>query len=396
MRILIVHNRYRIRAGEDRVFEQESQLLRDADYDVRTWTVDNQDISEGSLWDKISLGLNTIWSRWAYHEALKIIQDFHPDIVHVHNFLPLLSPSIFYACRKAGVPVVQTIHNYRLGCPAATFFREGAICELCLEKNLLQSLLYRCYRQSFIQTLTVAAMLQIHRWLGTWTRTVDAYIALTPFMRDKLIQMEIPAKKIYIKPNFIDDIPKIQHEAKFGEYYLFVGRLSPEKGIHILLEAYQKSNSSYPLVIIGSGELQATVEAAVKANPKIRYLGQQPKEQVKEYMQRAIALIFPSIWYEGFPLTILEAYSQSLPVVCSDIGSVSYAIEDGVTGFTYPAGNEEALKQVLASIEANPENWLGLKNKVLDSLDDIYFSKKNVHYLLRIYQELIDVNFKYF
>jgi glycosyltransferase involved in cell wall biosynthesis len=389
MKIFIIHNRYRHRAGEDSVFDQEVSLLQKHGHQVKTLIADNLDIQSQTTWQKIKLAVNTIWSQKSHQDVTKYLQEFQPDIVHVHNFLPLLSPSIFYACKRQNIPVIQTIHNYRLGCPAATFFRHGKICELCVQKNLLASIYHRCYRESYLQTATVAMMLQIHRWLGTWNNVVTAYIALTPFVKQKLIEIGIPEHKIYIKPNFLANPQPNPKTPEFGKHYLYVGRLVPEKGIHILLEAYQQSNSQYPLIIIGSGELQPLVEEAAKYNPHIQYLGQQPRAIVLEYMRQAIALIFPSIWYEGFPLTILEAYSQSLPVVGSDIGSVSYAIENGVTGLTFPVGDEQALSQIFSSIEADPKKWIELKEKVLDSLSDTYFPNHNIDCLLEIYRNVI-------
>lgn len=387
MKILAVHNRYRIRAGEDNVFDAETRLLREYGHTIKTWTVDNQEIQDTNLFGKIRLAINTIWSVNSYKKMLAIIKDFKPDIVHVHNILPILSPSIFYACKKAGVPVVQTIHNYRLGCPAATFFREGQICELCLQKSLLQSIIHRCYRHSFTQTLVVASMLQIHKWINTWNKAVDGYIALTPFMKDKLIEIGIKKEKIHVKPNFIEEkFDRVnKQEPTFGKYYLFVGRLAPEKGIHLLLDAYQNANLQYPLLIIGSGELEEIVKEASQNNPKIIYVGQQPKDKVYEYMQEAIALVFPSIWYEGFPLTILEAYSQSLPVIVSSLNSVNSAFKNGIISFAYQAEDKKDLSKALILIEADKKEWLDTKKKAMSSLDEIYLPNHNIDYLLKIY-----------
>ncbi|MGB2925068.1 MAG: glycosyltransferase [Limnothrix sp.] len=390
MKILIVHNRYRIRAGEDNVFDQEAALLKEHGNEVKTWTVDNQNIPEKkSSWQQIKLAFNTIWSISAYRSISKIIKEFKPDIVHVHNILPLLSPSIFYACKKQKVPVIQTIHNYRLGCPAATYFRDEKICELCVDKSLLNSIRYRCYRNSYAQTTIVAAMLQIHRWLGTWENIVSGYIALTPFMKDKLIQLGIPEEKIFVKPNFINNSITKTKPISFGKYYLFVGRLSPEKGIHVLLEAYKQCNTSYPLVIIGKGELQNIVEDAAKNDSRIQYLGQQPREKVLQYMQEAIALIFPSVWQEPFGLSIIEAYSQSLPVIGADVGSVNQLIQPHLTGLLYSLKDALQLGNIFEKIEGNCKEWLGLKNKLKDHLNDKYFSQTNVEIMLSIYQQII-------
>ncbi|WP_071884897.1 glycosyltransferase [Picosynechococcus sp. PCC 73109] len=390
MKILVIHNRYRNRAGEDSTFDQEVALLQQSNHSIQVWTKDNKDIDVGDFLDAIRLALSTIWSSKSYRELLAIIDDFKPDIIHVHNTLPLLSPSIFYAAKKRTIPTVVTIQNYRLSCPKGTFFRNNSTCEICLNKSLLFSVYYKCYRDSRLQTVTVALMLQVHRLLRTWTETITAYIAVSPFVRNKLVEMGIPAEKIYLKPNFLQGKTQQPETIDFGKYYLFVGRLETEKGILNLLNAYQNLKSEYPLYIVGSGGLQSVVEQYASDNYKIQYLGQRTREEVIQYMQGAIALIFPSTWYEGFPLTILEAYSQSLPVIGSNIGSVSYAIQNGITGLTYPVGDEKALTQALFFIEANPEKWLALKQRVLENLDDIYFADQNINYLLEIYRSLIE------
>lgn len=389
MKILVVHNRYKNRAGEDSVFDQEVSLLQNNGHQVKTLIADNSDILSKTIWQKIQLALNTIWSRKSYKKTTQYLDKFKPDIVHVHNFLPLLSPSIFYACKKQNIPVVQTVHNYRLGCPPATFFRDGKVCELCVQKNLLASIYHRCYRNSCIQTTIVAMMLQIHRWLGTWNNVVTAYIALTPFVKQKLIEIGIDENKIHIKPNFIQNIEPNLKEPTFGKYYLYVGRLVEEKGIHILLEAYQNANSQYPLMIIGSGELQQIVKEAAQTNPKIQYLGQQPRDIALQYMQEAIALIFPSIWYEGFPMTILEAYSQSLPVIASDIGSMSYIIIEHKTGFLFPYNDSDSLLKKIKKIEQNKAQWLNVKMNTSKLIDSQYLAEINQETLINIYNKII-------
>jgi len=389
MKILVVHNRYKNRAGEDSVFDQEVSLLQNNGHQVETLIADNLDIQSKTIRQKLKLAIDTIWSQKSYKQISFCLSEFQPDIVHVHNFLPLLSPSIFYACKKQNIPAIQTIHNYRLGCPAATFFRDGKVCELCVKKNLLASIYHRCYRNSYIQTTIVAMMLQIHRWLGTWNNVVTAYIALSPFVKQKLIEIGIDKNKIHIKPNFIQNTNPNLKEPTFGKYYLYVGRLVEEKGIHILLEAYQNANSQYPLMIIGSGELQPIVEEAAQTNPKIQYLGQQPRDIVLQYMQEAIALIFPSIWYEGFPMTILEAYSQSLPAIASDIGSISHIVIEHKTGLLFSYNDSNSLLEKIQKVEQEKAQWLNTKTTTLKFIDSQYLAEINQETLINIYNKII-------
>ncbi len=315
MKVLVVHNRYKDRTGEDSVFDREVSLLRSHSNQVDIWTVDNRAVKAGTALEKISLAKSTIWSRKANKELSEKLLEAKPDIVHVHNTLPLLSPSIFHACHRANIPVVHTLHNYRLICPSNTLFRDGQICEKCVSGTLLNSVRYGCYRSSRTQTAAVAAMLQYHRWINTWSHRIDGYIALSEFQKAKIVASGIAEDKIYIKPNFIESIPQETTKVEFGSYYLFVGRLIDEKGVQLLIEGYKKANSKYPLIIMGPGYLQEMVTQAALEDERIKYVGIQSKEDVLSWMKGAITLLFPSIWHECSPMTILEAFSCSLPVI---------------------------------------------------------------------------------
>ena len=394
MKILVVHNRYRIRTGEDNTFDQEVELLKKYKNEVLTWTPDNRDIKLTNFIDNAALGLNTIWSQSFHQTICQILDDFQPSIVHVHNIIPLVSPSIFYACKSQGIPVVKTIHNYRLGCPAVSFFRDGKVCELCLQKSLFQSIRYRCYRNSHLQTAAIAAMLQVHRWLKTWQNAVDGYIAVSQFLKDKLIEIGIPSQKIYLKPNFISANKSENTINQFGSYYIFVGRLIEEKGIRLLLQGYQLAKSQFPLVIIGSGELEDLVKKEAEKNPMIRYQGQQSKSQVLEWMQGAIALIFPSIWYECSPMTILEAYSRSLPVISTNIGSLAEMIKPHQTGLLFSPTTPQSLAKIIKKVESQPQEWIQLKQNLLGATNPIYFSELNYQCLMEIYKRVIETKTK--
>jgi glycosyltransferase involved in cell wall biosynthesis len=399
VRILLIHNRYRIRAGEDTVFDRETELLRKYGHEIETWTLDNESIASRNPIVQFQLALNTIWSVSSYQQLQHKIQQFRPDIVHVHNILPLLSPAIYYACRDRGVPVVQTIHNYRLGCPAGTYFRAGQICELCQQRSLWQSIRFGCYRNARLQTAVVAGMLQVHRWLGTWHHVVTSYIAISPFLKGKLLALGIPAEKIFLKPNYVSANPinpvlttnqlHTSEHQQFGSYYLFVGRLVEEKGIRTLLEGYQLSRSGFPLTIAGTGELENIVVEAVGQNPMIRYVGLQTRAQVLELMQGAIALIFPSIWYEGLPVSILEAYSCSLPAIGSNLGAMGHAILPELTGQLFAPADAADLARKITELEANPQKWLSLKQNLKQYVDPAYFADANYHQLMQIYQRTI-------
>ena len=245
MRILFVHNHYRIRGGEDSVFETERDLLRSAGHEVLTWEKHNDDIRESrGLVGKLALFLGTVWNRGTYREMCARLRADRPDVVHVHNFFPQFSPSIFWACAREKVPVVLTLHNYRLTCLNGYLYRDGSgICEKCLGKCPWTGVRHRCYRDSFGASLTVAAMLVVHRMLGTWRRKVTRYIALTEFSRDKFIEAGLPAEKIVVKPNVVkvpDGMEPVRKEPGHPPRVVYIGRLSSEKGVDVLVRAWTK------------------------------------------------------------------------------------------------------------------------------------------------------------
>lgn len=394
MKILVIHNRYRIRSGEDKVFDQEVFLLNAYGNNVQTWTVDNQQIRDKGLFNLLKLGISTIWSQRSYRMMLKKLDDFKPDIVHVHNIIPLLSPSIFHACHFYGVPIIQTLHNYRLACPVGTYYRDGQVCISCLDKSLLASIYYGCYRNSRLQTAIIAIMLQTHRWLGTWKYKVNAYIVVNQFLKEKIVEVGIPKEKIYVKPNFINNDlkPDAQNDIEFGFYYLFVGRLVEEKGIRWLLENYTSINSKFPLVIVGEGDLLELVKSYAAINPLINYVGSQSQEQVLKWMQKAIALIFPSLWYECCPLTIIEAYSQNLPVIGANQGAISNLVKTNKTGLLFDSLDVNSIKEKISYIEFDQNRWIDFKFCMHSFIDTLFLKDYNYSYLVDLYKKIISQN----
>jgi glycosyltransferase involved in cell wall biosynthesis len=332
MKILQLHNRYQIVGGEEGVVQSEQQLLRDHGHEALLLEVSNDDLVGAKA--KAIAAVSAVYSYASRSLVADKIKAFQPDLVHVHNFFPLLSPSVYDACRSAGIPVVQTLHNYRLACPKAMFFRDNQICEACLDqKSFLPSVKYGCYRGSKAQSAVVAAMLTLHRRRNTWNQRVDAYIALTAFQKAKLIQSGIDGDRIHVKPNFV--YPPTLDDAVVldNPYFLFVGRLATEKGVETLIEAYQKDASLWPLKVVGDGPLNQQLRSVASGlGDRVQFLGRQDKAAVLRLMQGAYALVFPSIWYEGFPLTIAEAFACGLPVVVPGLGSMAEIVEDGVTG----------------------------------------------------------------
>jgi glycosyltransferase involved in cell wall biosynthesis len=347
MKILLVHNSYKIRAGEDAVADAEAALLAEHGHTVQRHLVSNDDI--GGVWNRIETGLRSTYSAPARDRLAADLALARPDVVHVHNFFPLLTPAIYDACADAGVPVVQTLHNYRVLCPGATLFRDGHVCEICVTRSPFHSVRYGCYRGSRVGTLAVARMVAHHRRAATWRRKVSRFIALAEFARAKFIEAGLPAGRIVVKPNFVSAVPSDSREPR-GEGAIFVGRLSPEKGISVLLEAWKELR--VPLRILGGGALPPGI--AETANPSVAFLGQVAKTEVAAWLERASFLILPSVWYEACPMACLEAMARGVPVIASRIGCIPELVRDRVTGLLFEAGSPAALAEAVRWAVAHP------------------------------------------
>ena len=311
MKVLLAHNYYQQAGGEDQVFADEGWLLESNGHQVLRYTVHNDQIKQGG---QLSLAVKTIWNRSTYAELRELFRREQPAVVHFQNTFPLISPAAYYAARAEGVAVVQEIPNYRLLCPNAQLMRDGRVCEDCVGKLFAwPGVVHKCYRNSRGVTGVVAAMLSIHKIAGTWTGAVDTYIALTQFTRGKLIQGGLPAEKIEVKGNFLHPDPG--PGTGDGGYAVFVGRLSPEKGVRTLLAAWELLGGRIPLKILGDGPLASDVRDAAARISGIEWLGRRPLNEVLDIVGRAAMLVFPSQWYEGQPKTIIEALAKGTPVV---------------------------------------------------------------------------------
>ncbi|MBV6623407.1 MAG: glycosyltransferase [Rivularia sp. (in: Bacteria)] len=393
MKLLLLHNRYQLAGGEDRVVQAEKRLLEANGHEVLLLEENNQSII-GS-WGNFVAARSAIYSFASRQKVGAAIETFSPDIVHVHNFFPLLSPAIYDACNNAGVPILQTLHNYRLICPKAMLFRDGKICENCVGKVPLPSIIHGCYRNSHLQTSAVAAMIFFHWLRGTWQERVNAYISLTNFQKDKMVQAGLPAEKIFIKPNFVFSPRYTNEKNKSNSYLLFVGRLSEEKGIKTLIDTYIKYDLSIPLKIVGDGPLRYNLQQKVrntKADNFVKFLGFQDNEAVLKLMQNAICLVFPSIWYEAFPLTIAEAFASGLPVLASNIGSMAEIIEDGVTGLHFKMGDSTSLVEKIKWVSNHPEIMISMGKNASNVYNLKYTPKINYQQLIKIYQQVIKNN----
>ena len=388
--ILIVHNYYKIPGGEDTVVENEKNLLQKNGHKVVMYTRNNKDIDKKSILGKILLPFETIFSIKTYNEVKKIIEKENIDIVHVHNTLPLVSPSVYYAARACKTSVIQTVHNFRMICPGATFTRDNKICEKCLEKSLLCSIKYKCYRNSFIQTSISALTLCIHRLLGSYKK-VNGYIALTEFNKDKISKI-IDKSKIYVKPNFMT-YKKSYKENIEKRYYIYIGRIDKLKGIELLIRAWNNIENS-KLLIVGSGPYENEAKQFCRDNSinNIEFLGFKKKNEVLELLKNSKALIVPSQWYEGFPMTIAESFSQGIPVIASNIGNLSVIIENEVNGLLFKYNDINDLVNSINRIEDNYHFMKKLEQGAKNSFLEKYNEKVNYKLLIRIYNSVIGGN----
>lgn len=380
MNILVVHNFYQQPGGEDAVFRDEVRLLKDRGHHVQTYTVHNDAVAELG---RLQLARKTIWNHDSYRAIHAACKELRADVVHFHNTLPLVSPAGYQAAHDAGAGVVQTLHNYRLICPAATFFREGRICELCLGRTIaLPAVRYGCYRSSRLASAVVTAMLAHHRWRGTYQNDVDVYIALTEFARTKMVAGGLPGEKVVVKSNFVDPDPGQGHGE--GDYVLFVGRLSDEKGIDTLLSAWQHSAELPPLWIVGDGPIRPKVQQACGQNARMKFLGRVSSDRVLELMGSARALVFPSVWYEGQPRTILESLACGTPVVGSNLGSMPELIKPGVNGALFTPGDPPDLVRAVRELLSVP-SMRDIRRSARQTYLEKYTADANYRQMLEIY-----------
>lgn len=384
--VLIAHNHYRHAGGEDQVFFDEGRLLEENGHRVIRYTKHNDRIAN---YGAIGLARRSIWNSEVVREVRKLIQQNDIDIVHVHNTWPLISPAIYYAAKAEGVPTVQTLHNYRLLCPAELLLRDGAPCEDCVHKRIKwPGVLHACYLNSRPATAVPATMVAWHRFAGTWSSKVDAYIALTEFGRGKYIEGGLPPEKLHVKPNFVYADPGVGSHA--GNYALFVGRLSHEKGVDVLLDAWNKLNKPLPLRIVGDGPLVETTREAGKRNGLVDVVGRRDHDAVLELMKDATLLIMPSRSYESFGLSIIEAFATGLPVIASRMGSMASLVEDGITGLLFTPIDAADLASKVEWALDHPEAMVVMGRHARRAYEEHFTAKRNYQLLMEIYRSVIE------
>jgi ADP-heptose:LPS heptosyltransferase len=389
VKILLVHNQYQQPGGEDVVFEQERQLLERAGHQVVVYQRSNLEIEDRSLGQRLILAKNIVSAADTKRELTGLLVREKPQLVHIHNTFVMVSPSVYSTCQEANIPVLQTLHNYRLLCPAASLFRDGHICEECMEHSLWRSVRYGCYRGSRSATAAVALMLAVHRNRHTFERKVNGYIALTEFARAKLVAGGLPAERIFVKPNFVYPDPGPRRGAR--EYVVFAGRLSPEKRVSTLLAAWERLENRISLRVLGDGpERQALqLRAARGGLSSVSFLGHLSRQETWTTIGKARCLIMPSECYETFNLTIAEAFACGTPVICSRLGAMREIVEDGRTGLHFTPGDPDDLAAKVEWAWTHPAEMRAMEADARREYEAKYTAEQNYRTLADIYGQTL-------
>lgn len=379
LRILVIHNHYRHRGGEDVVVDDEVKLLRDHGHMVQVWSRDNSSI-DGM--PRVALARETVWSTRTTVELTRWMAEFSPDLIHVHNSFPLVSPSLYWTAARHACPVVQTLHNFRLLCLQAMFLRNNQVCEDCKGTSPWRGVVRGCYHGSPTQSAVLASMLVVHRGLGTYQRKVTRYIALNEFSREKFIEGGLPAERIAVKPNFIHHQPGPEQIRRGA---LFVGRLSAEKGLDLLGQALQFLPGQ-TIDVVGDGPQLA----AVLAHGQMRSLGQRDRPDVLRLMQGASFLVMPSIWYETFGLVQMEAFACGLPVIAPRMGSMQEMIQHLRTGLLFEPGSAADLARCMQWATQHPQEMAAMGLNARQEYLAKYTPEQNYRRLISIYEEALE------
>ncbi len=390
----MVHNYYNssLPSGEKGVFESEKILLESHGHEVELFIRNNDEILAKGLWGKLKAAFSTPWNFWMASAVRRRIDAFKPDVVHVHNTFPLISPSIFYAIGRKAARVL-TLHNYRLFCSAGIPMRNGKVCTECLDqRSSWPSVKYGCYRNSRLATVPVALNITLHRGLGTWIKQVDSFIALTEFQKEKMVEAGLPEDKVKVKPNFYSGNPSPLPWTKREDYVVFVGRLNAEKGVETLVRAWELWGKEAPeLRIVGQGYLEEKLKLQARSLP-VRFLGQLSAEQAQGQIAKAKLLVLPSEWFEGFPMVLAEAFAFGTPAAVSNIGSLPSIIKPKQNGVIFEPANPKSLMSEVQSAWETPGLLEEMGRGARESFEKHYNQESNYSELMKIYEQAVAKN----
>lgn len=384
MRVLLAHNFYRSTApsGEDTVYREERALLESHGVEVIPYERHSDELNGAGPLRLARTAWDTAWSSASQEDIAALIRRTRPTLAHFHNTFPLMSPSVYAACQSAGIPVVQTLHNFRLICPGAMLFRDGQPCEECIDQSLLRAVRHRCYRNSLPATAALARSIALNRRRGT-SALVSRYIALTEFARGRFAAGGLPADRIVVKPNGLNQ--DVQPGTGQGGYVAFVGRLSAEKGVRVLLEAWRRL-PQIRLRIVGDGPLREELQLhAAQAGLNVEFTGRLSRQELPAIVGAASALIVPSLWYEGFPMVIVEAFASATPVIASRLGSLAEIVRDDATGALFMPGDAAALAATVERVTSDLPALARMRTAARMQFDERYCANANYRSLLEIY-----------
>jgi glycosyltransferase involved in cell wall biosynthesis len=386
VRILLCHNYYRYRGGEDVSFEADIEMLRSYGHELELYSKTNEDINNHG---RLALAKNTVWNRKSEDEIAEVIERFRPEILHCNNIFPQISPSVYRAANRAGVPVVQALRNYRLLCANGYLFRDGHLCTECVDRpSRYPALVHGCYRDSRLATAAVVSMQVVHGAIGTWKRRVDAYFTPSAFARELFIRNGFDRNRIAVRTNFVH--PDHGLSEGCGGYALFIGRISPEKGLRVLLQAWERLHSELPLKIVGTGPDEEPLRREFPDVPNVEWLGSRSSADVLTLLGDAKCLVMPSVWYETFGRTIAEALSRGTPVIASNLGAIAELVADGQTGYLFEPGNADALVAATKALMASEDGYQTMRRAAYDSFKTRFTREKSHKQLLAVYQTAID------
>ncbi|MBI3601379.1 MAG: glycosyltransferase [Candidatus Omnitrophica bacterium] len=387
MKILVGHNYYQQAGGEDMLFHSQTRMLKDFGHEVCLYERHNDEIRP-NIFSRTRHAMSLRWSQRSYDEIRWLIRTFKPRIAHFHNTFFVMTPSVFYACKDEGVPVVVSLHNYRLMCINGLFFRDNKPCEDCLHGSRNAGIRYRCYHGSFLFSAAMTDMISHHWARQTWTKGIDRLIVATEFSRQKHIQAGIPEGKVAVLPHFVEQPAENFGEQSRGKYALYAGRLSEEKGVDVLLRAW-KSIKEMPLYIVGTGPQRAAMEEYIKSEglSNVKMFGFLDRQEYLKILAGARFLIVPCLSYDNFPMVVVEAYSYGVPVLASRLGTLEASVEDGVSGLLFSAGDIQDLAHKARIIISDEQRHRQLCLNARRAYESKYTAQCHHQGLINIYEE---------
>jgi glycosyltransferase involved in cell wall biosynthesis len=388
MRVLLVHNRYRSAtpSGENRVVDTESEELARAGHEVRRFGKDSDEIEHWSAVRKAMLPARVVWSRESHRELAATLREYRPDVVHVHNTFPLLSGAVLFACRDASVPVVTTLHNYRLVCPPGDFLRQGKVCHDCMNRLPVPAAVHGCYRGSRAATAPLAAASVAHR--KAWRSLVAAYVFISAVQRDLHAGLRLPSGRVFVRHNLIPyrDARPVPREPMVA----YVGRLDQVKGVRLLMSGWDRylgsaGDPGVRLVIAGAGSLEREVATWAAARPSVELAGYLTADQVRELTSRARAVLVPSVWEEPFGLVVVEAMATGTAVIAAGHGAFTELVTPGADGELFRPGDPAALAAAVADVAAHPRKYDGYGHRARETYEQKFNPEHSLKHLLDIY-----------